>query len=115
MAERMSIRPTYDSRETGPRYHVTVRVNSRTLVLRHRTPDPFVNQRVIVGWRDLLTSLLRRRAVVEVIVDGDRDVIEDVLDLDGDYLGPGQNTRRQAWNAHLNEAIGRFITEGNPS
>lgn len=85
--KRTSIRATYDSRATGERYHVTTRVGGRTLTFQHRTPDPFVRQTVHVGWRDLLRGLLRRGLLVEVLVDGDRDVVEDVLKLNGEYLG----------------------------
>lgn len=101
---RRSIKPTYDSRETGPRYHVTTRVDSKTIGFQQPITDPFVRQTVTVGWPDLLRALLRRRMTVEVIVGGDRDVMNDVLELDGNTLVPS-STRRQEFNAQLNAAI----------
>jgi hypothetical protein len=78
--------PAYDGRETGPRYHVTTQVNDETVSFQHRVDDPFVRQTVHVARRDMLRSLLRwRRLTVVVIVGGDRDAVEGVLSLDGDY------------------------------
>ena len=103
--KRNSIRPTYDSRETGPRYHVTVRKDGEALVFQHPIDDPFVRQTVVVTWPGLLTSLLRfRRLTVEILIGGDREVIEDVLELDDNYLGTNC-TRRDAFNSHVNERI----------
>ena len=104
---RNSIRPTYDSRETGPRYHVTTRLNGETVTFQHPAEDPFIRQTVTIGWPGLLRSLLRRRAVVEVIVGGDPDVVNDVLELDGNQLVPG-STRQAAFRSHVNETIGRM-------
>jgi len=104
---RDSIKATYDSRETGPRYHVTTRINGHVLEWQKRVDDPFVRQRVTVGWPDLLRSLFRRRLVVEILVDGDPDVVNDVLELDGNQLVPG-STRQAAFRSHVNEAIGRL-------
>lgn len=87
-AKRVSIQPTYDSRQTGPRYHVTSKVNGRVATWRQPVPDPFVRTQVFVmGWRDLLGALLRHRMVVEVLVGGDPEVVEDVMELDANYLG----------------------------
>ena len=104
--KRNSIRATYDSRETGPRYHVTTRLDDRTVAFQVPTDDPFVRQTVTVGWPDLLRALFRRRLVVTVIVGGDCDIIEDVSELDDNYLGVNC-TRRDTWNSHVNESIGR--------
>jgi len=104
---RNSIRPTYDSRETGPRYHVTTRIGDRTIEFQKRVDDPFVSHRVTIGWPDLLRGLLRRRLAVTVMVGGDPDVINDVLELDDNQLVPG-STRQAAFRSHVNEAIGRF-------
>lgn len=106
MSDRNSIRPTYDSRETGPRYHVTTRIGDRTIEFQKRVDDPFVSHRVTIGWPDLLRGLLRRRLAVTVLVGGDRDVVNDVLELDDNQLVPG-STRQAAFRSHLNEAIGR--------
>jgi hypothetical protein len=104
--KRNSIRATYDSRETGPRYHVTTRVGGRMIEFEKPMADPFVSHRVTVGWPDLLRGLLRRRLAVEVMIGGDLDVVEDVMELDDNYLGYNC-TRRDTWNSHVNESLGR--------
>jgi hypothetical protein len=106
--KRNSIRPTYDSRETGPRYHVTGRINGKTVLFQHPIDDPFISQSVTVTWAGLLRSLLRFRSLkVEVLVGGDKDIVNDVLELDGNQLVP-DSTRRDTFNSHINEAIGRL-------
>jgi hypothetical protein len=69
---RRSIAPTYDSGGEPGAYTVETRVAGRRIGAVPMS-DPFVSQRVTVGWRDLLRGLLRRRLEVEVIVGGDRD------------------------------------------
>lgn len=98
MSKRVSIQPTYDSRESGLPYTVTTRVGDRTISFEKPIQDPFVTQRVTIGWPDLLRGLLRRRLVVTVIVGGDRNVIDDVLELDANWLG-GNSTRRDEFTA----------------
>jgi len=93
MTKRQSITPIYNSRQTGPRYHVTTRIGDRTITFEQRISDPFINTTVTVGWPDLLRGLLRRSLPVTVIVGGDRDVVDDVLELDSEWLG-GDSTRR---------------------
>ena len=46
--------------------------------------------------------------IVEVLVGGDRDVVEDVLELNDDYLGTNC-TRRDTFNSHLMESAGRMV------
>jgi hypothetical protein len=107
--KRNSIQPTYDSRETGPPYHVTVRENGKTIAFQKRIDDPFVHQTLTTPWPGLLRALLRfRPQTVEIIIGADASVMEDVMELNADYLG--QNcTRRDTWNSHLNETIGRYL------
>lgn len=107
MSKRVSIQPTYDSRETGPRYHVTTCVNDRTIEFQKPIGDPFVRQTVHIGTRDLWRALLRGRLEVVVLVGGDRDVIEDVMELDDNYLGVNC-TRRQEFTT---EAFGQFAVD----
>lgn len=104
---RGSIEPTYDHRETGDRFTVESRVHGRRISL---TPiqDPFVCQRVVIGWKDLLRGLVRRRLEVETLVSGDREIVEDVFELDNDYKGQHGSTRRQEWEAALERALGDF-------
>lgn len=110
-ALRNSVRATYDSRQTGYPYHVTTRVGDRTIEFQKRVTDPFVTHTVTVGWPDLLRGLLRRHLRVTVIIGGDMDVVNDVLELDDNALVPG-STRQAAFRSHLNEAIGRMAAEG---
>jgi hypothetical protein len=105
-ALRNSIRATYDSRETGPRYHVTYRVGGKVIEWEKRLDDPFGRFTVHLGWRDLLRGLVRRSLAVEVLIGGDPEVVNDVLELDDNALVPG-STRKAAFHSHLNEAIGR--------
>jgi hypothetical protein len=109
--KRTSIQPTYDSRETGARYWVTSTLNGKPVAFRSPTDDPFVRHTVHVGWRDLLKSLIFRRGLdVVVTVGGDPAVMEDVMELDSNYLGVNC-TRRDVFNSHLNERLGAFISE----
>jgi hypothetical protein len=105
---RNSIRPTYDSRETGDRYWVTTYVGDRRITWRRPIPDPFVFQTVRISWPDLLRGLLHRHLTVTVSVGGDPDIENDVLELDENTLIPN-STRRAAFDSHINESIGRFI------
>lgn len=102
---RASIAPTYDSRETGPRFSVTSRVDGRTISVTSM-PDPFMTHRVTVGWRDLLRGLLRRRRLeVVVMVDAPPDLVEDVLELDENYTGQPGSARRAEWDAQVGRAL----------
>jgi hypothetical protein len=95
--KRVSIKPTYDSRETGPRYRITTTINGRVLEWEKPIEDPFVRHVAHVGWPDLLRGLLRREVAVEVLIGGDREIVEDVLELDANYLGTNC-TRRDEFN-----------------
>lgn len=107
MAKRTSIEPTYDSRETGPRYRLSTFVGRRTLDFDKPLDDPFVSTRITIGWPDLLRGLLRRRLVVRVQVSADRDLGDDVLELDANYLGTN-STRRDEFNAVLGASLETF-------
>ncbi len=98
---RESVRPTYDSRETGPSTFVA----GRTLDWRKPIDDPFISTRITIGWPDLLRALLRRRLVVTVHVGGERDAIDDVLELDANQLVPGRS-RRDEFNDQITRALG---------
>lgn len=102
--KRQSIEPTYDSRETGDRYHVTYKAGSRVVEWEKRMPDPFGRFTLTLGWRDLLRGLVRRRLAVEVLVGADPDVMNDVLELDSNCLIPN-STRRDEFNAGIQSAI----------
>lgn len=100
-----SVEATYDSRDTGDRFHVTSQVGNRTIAFRQPIPDPFVRTTVHVGLWDALRALLRLRPVeVTVIVGADPEVIDDVLELDYNALVPGR-TRRDDWNAHVHDVL----------
>lgn len=101
---RQSIPPTYDSRLSGPRYHVTTRIDDHTVEFRKPLDDPFVRHTVHLGWRHLLRGILRRRLAITVLVDGDPEIVNDVLELDGNTLVPN-SSRRQEFNAWVGRAM----------
>lgn len=101
---RKSIQPTYDHRETGDRFTVETRINGRRLN-EVPTRDPFVHHRVVIGWRDLLRFIVRGREVV-VIVGGDAEIVDDVMELDADAL-TFNSTRRDEWDATAGGALRR--------
>jgi hypothetical protein len=107
MAERQSITPTYDRRETGDRFTIETRINGRRLDEKP-LPDPFVNHTVHIGWRDLLRGLFHRRLSINIIVSADRELVEDVLELNGDYTGERGSTRRSEWKAELQQKLADF-------
>lgn len=105
---RNSVKATYDSRATGPRYWVTTTVDGRAVNFRQSIPDPFVRATVEVrSWRDLLLGLLRRRLVVEVTVGADVELMNDVLELDEDTLIAGR-TRQAAFQQSMHGRLGSF-------
>lgn len=104
---RNSIQPTFDSGGEPGAYAVETRVAGRLISVTPMS-DPFVSQRVTVGLRDLLRGLLRRRIEVEIVVGGDRDRIEDVCELDADYLGARGSSRRAEWDAALDRKLRTF-------
>lgn len=103
---RRSIQPTYDSQETGERYHVTTWLGDHVIEWRKPMPDPFVRHTVRIGWRDLLRGLLRRGLAVTVLVGADLDLMDDVLELDANTLIPN-STRRAEWDAGMNQRLAR--------
>lgn len=101
--KRRSIDATYDSRDTGHRFHITTRVGDKTVTFQRPMPDPFVRTIVRVGLWDALRALLRGRPVeVTVIVGADPEVVNDVLELDYNSLIPG-STRRDEWDQHIHD------------
>jgi hypothetical protein len=107
---RQSIQPTYDQRLTGDRFLVATSVGGKALPTVETT-DPFVHHRISVGWPDLLRGLLRRRLEVIVAISADPDMVEDVMELNADYLGTMSSTRRQEWNAQLERGLGDFAAQ----
>src|SRR5690606_12018626 len=108
---RPSVRATYNSLETGPRYHVITTING-WLVRFQPVPDPFVRTTVTVAWRDLLRGLLRRRRlVVEVVVGADLELAHDVLELDDQTLISGR-TRSAAFRQSMHQRLRTLAEEG---
>ncbi|MGN9802051.1 hypothetical protein [Micromonospora sp. L32] len=101
---RPSVRATYDSEQTGPRYWVTSTIDGQAVAFRVRIADPFVRHTVRVGLRDLLRGLLRGRLTVEVTVGGDTEVMRDVLELDEQALIHGR-TRRAAFQQSIHQKL----------
>jgi hypothetical protein len=105
-----SVRATYDSRETGPRYWQTTTVNDRPIAFRQPIPDPFARTTVTLGVRDLLVGLLRRRLVVEVTIGAEKELMYDVLELDENELVRGR-TRQAAFQQSMHERLSAFGEE----
>jgi hypothetical protein len=104
--DRQSIQPTYDHRQTGDRFTVEYSINGVRLGEPTSITDPFVSGRVTIGWHDLLRCLLRFCATtVEITVRGDAEIVEDVLELDANYLGTHSSTRRKAFKARLESSL----------
>lgn len=102
--DRQSIQPTYDRQKTGDRFTLEIRENDKRLSVES-LPDPFHNTTIRPrGWRVALGVLLRR-CTFTVIVGGDPEIVEDVIELDGDYLGRFGSTRRSKWDAQLEGAL----------
>lgn len=88
-------------------YTITTRENG-ALVSADEIVDPFVHHRVVPrGWRNALL-VLRGRYELTVEIAADRELVERVLELNSDYLGPAGSPSREAWTAQLNNALRRF-------
>lgn len=110
--KRRSIEPTYDSRETGPRFHVTTRLGDYTTEFQKPIDDPFVRHTTTVAWRDILRcAISRQRVRVTVLVGADRDLIDDVMELDANTLTPN-STRRDEFNVSLGASL-RTVVAGS--
>jgi hypothetical protein len=107
---RKSIEPTYDSRETGPQYHVTTFVDDKLVGEMHSPmPDPFANTTVTVCWRDALKAALRHRPIkVAVSIGATPDRVEDVLELNNDYRGEPDSTRHTEFAEQLRRSMGEI-------
>jgi hypothetical protein len=89
----MELAYTVEVRERGKRTSLTP------------IPDPFIRTTVYPsGWRNALRVLFRRYEV-EVLVGGDRERVEAVMELNPDYLGPAGSKSREAWNRHLQGSL----------
>lgn len=108
---RDSIQPTYDSRETGPRYWVTTIVDGRTIGFRQPLEDPFARTVVTVSFLGLLRALFRGGLKVEVIKGAEPELMNDVLELDANQLVPGR-TRKQEFRADMHKALSDFVGDG---
>jgi len=65
------------------------------------------------GWRNALRVLFRRYSVT-VTVGGDVERVEQVLELDSDYLGAPGSARRDRWDTELNARLRAFGGESDP-
>lgn len=92
-------------------YTVEVREQGRRLSVEP-IPDPFICTRVMPRGLRAAFAVLFRRYEVEVLVGGDRDRIERVLELNPDYIGPPGSPSREAWNTQLNQAF-REVGDGD--
>lgn len=101
---RLSINPTYDSRETGPRYTIQTFIADRFLDVKPLA-DPFVRHTIRVSVLDAIWSILRHGSVVvSVNINGHQSIVEDVMELDANYIGHG-STRRAEWTTSIETAL----------
>lgn len=108
---RPSVRATYDSTETGPRYWVTTEVDGETVQFREPVPDPFVRKTVHVTWqRWSWLPWPRRQVTVTVVVGADPELMNDVLELDENTLIPGR-TRQAAFRQSMHGKLRAFGDE----
>jgi hypothetical protein len=93
MAKRVSISSTYDSLHDGLQYAIGTTVNGESIGSRE-IPDPFLTHTVRVSLRDTIRGLLRGGVVVCVSISGTNPrIVEDVLELDDQYLGQSATRR----------------------
>lgn len=60
-------------------FHVTTKIDGKTVALEEPLPDPFVYHNVFVGWRDLLRGLFRRGLTISVVIHADRETVYRTL------------------------------------
>lgn len=101
MKMRISIKSTYDSQKEGLQYSISTSVNGKSINDSKDIPDPFVNHTVKLSFRDTFKGLLRGGVVVGVFINGKNNrIVEDVLELDDQYLG-NNATRREDFNKEI--------------
>lgn len=106
MKKRVSIKSTYDSRETGYAFHIGTTVNGKT-VGDQDIPDPFVYHTIHISLLDTLKGLFRGGIRVCVNIRGNNlSIEEDVLELDENNLSQN-STRRDEFNKKVFEHIDR--------
>lgn len=107
-ALRASVKATYDSRETGPRYWVTTSIDGKPVEFRRPLPDPFVRKTVNIEWRPVKwLPWPRLRVAVEVTVGAYPDLMDDVLELDENTLIAGR-TRKEAFRQSMHGKLKSF-------
>jgi hypothetical protein len=100
-----SVRATYDSRKTGPRYWVTTSIDGKPVEFQRPLDDPFVRKTVNIEWRPIAwLPWPRLRVSVEVTVGGDVEVMNDVLELDENTLIAGR-TRKAAFQQSMYQKL----------
>lgn len=108
MSKRKSVEATYDSVKDGFQYRVATSVNGKH-VSSTKIADPFVNHSVNISFLDTLKGLFRGGVKIHVSVYGAREVMEDVMELDNQYIGANR-TRKQDWDKSLNQKLSDHIT-----
>lgn len=104
---RQSIQPTYDSRTDGDQYSVTTTLGDRTIKFEHPIADPFIYTKVTVHWWDAIKSIISKGCVVVGVNVRGRNsrITEDVMELDGNYLGQRLCSRRTEFDARIQSAL----------
>lgn len=104
---RNSIQPTYDSQTDGDQYSVTTTIGDRTIGFEIPIADPFIYTKVTVNWWDAIKSIIFKGCVVVGVNVRGRNtrIIEDVMELDGNYLGQRPCSRRTEFDSHIQSAL----------
>lgn len=88
-------------------YRIEVRENGHVMDAR-AIVDPFIHTRIVPrGWRAAWNALWGRTEFT-VVVDAEPEIIEQVLELDPDYLGAWGSERRRAWDRQMQNALQNF-------
>jgi hypothetical protein len=111
MNKTESIKSTYDSRKDGFQYTVSTSVNGKSINDTRDIADPFVTHQVNVSWLDTLKGLLMGGVTVQVRVNGkNMRIIDEVMELNANWIGAHNRTRRDDFNKELGQAISDHVT-----
>lgn len=102
---RQSVNPVWNSNTGHLAYEITTYENGAKLSTR-KIEDPFVRHKITIPWIQLICHLLRfRKLELIVSVSGLPHVQEAVLELNADYLGAQNSTRRHSWNQSVENSL----------
>lgn len=80
-------------------YTLEIREDGKRIAYE-RIVDPFITTSIRPTWR-AAWAVLRGKYEVEVLVSGDRDRVEAVMELNPDYLGPAGSRSVKVRASHV--------------